>query len=82
LHVPESRLWFKGEQHTTGAVPFIFIIYASRLFRFHRQRDQHSTQELTGPLIITEQRLARIIGASVLVQDVFPMPKIFAGDLP
>ena len=36
LDVPKPRLWFKGKQHTTCALPFIFIIHAPGLSWFHR----------------------------------------------
>ena len=36
LDVPKPRLGFKGKPHPTGAVPFIFILHAPGLSRFHR----------------------------------------------
>jgi len=81
LDVTNPSVGLERQQDTAGAMPLIFIIGTSRGPRSHGQGHQHIAQELAGALIITEQGRARIIGTGILIQDVFHVPEILAGNL-
>lgn len=81
VDIAKARLRLARQSHTTGPVPFICIGRALRLTRLQREGHEEIPQQLTGSLVITAQREQRIIGSGIVIQAIFHVPKILAGDL-
>src|SRR5439155_21523784 len=71
----------KGQQDTASTILLVFIMRALHFAGAHRQERSPLFDQKTRPRIETDQRVARIIRKLVVVQDVFPMPQIGAGNL-
>src|SRR5262249_8414067 len=80
--IAPAGVGLKGEQDAAGPILLVFIMRALDLARAQRQDRPPLFDQKTGPLIETDERMARVIGQLVLVEDVFHMPQIVAGNLP
>jgi len=72
----------EGEQNTTGALAFIFVIVTFGSTRFHRYRHKHIAQELTWSFIKAYNGTSTIIRLFVQIKDIFHMPNVVASYFP
>src|SRR5262249_11111422 len=71
----------KGQQDAARPILLVFIMIAFDLTGAHWQDRSPLFDEKTRPLIETDERMVRVIRQLVLVEDVFHMPQIVAGNL-
>jgi hypothetical protein len=75
LHIAQTGLRLKSSEDTAHPMPFRFLSIAKRLAWFHGKRHEDISKQLTRPLVITDERGQRIIGTSILSQDICHMPE-------
>ena len=76
-----SSARFKGHENAAGAVAYVFIMLFLSASWFKGERNNGIIDQLTWPLIKTENRAAWIIWLLVKIQHIFHVPDEIAGYL-